>query len=311
MDKHHPLVKRIQRDSAKRIPPGLKVQDRDNVGRHALLGVLEAMPEPLPLDQVPVDLRKRAIQEYTDYEPGMPAGMVGEELTNYWLKRITAAAEMIASTLILHRGLIGRIVTIGTTSVEVANAQKLKGYIFVNPSASIGLTLAVTVLASTAITADGNTQDTSIGVANFLSAHFFIDVTAIGATTTLVITLQAFDPLTETWFDAQQLLSTTATGSFYIAAGTVGIVTDLAIRFAVTGGANTATFSVELVLKDGLPGSSTTGLTQTIFLGPSGVTTTNGYSLLEGNEKSFFLKEGVQLFGIASVANLTLRVFEL
>jgi hypothetical protein len=307
----NPLVKRIVRPRIRRIPPGLRPSDFDDAGQKALLSVLEASPVPLEYNQIPVDLRERAIQEYTGYEPGVPHGLTGEELSNYWLKRITAAAEMIASTLILNRGLIGRVVTIGTTAVIVAEAQYLRGYIFLNPSASVGLTLATTVLASTAVTAAGNTQSTSIGVANFLSAHFFIDVTAIGATTTLVVILQAFDPLTETWFNAQQLLSTGLTGSFYITAGTVGIVTDMAIRWTVTGGANTATFSVEMVLKDGLPGASATGLTQTIYLGPSGVTTTNGFPLLEGQQKAFFLKEGVQLLGIAEVANLTLRVFEL
>ena len=222
------------------------------------------------------------------------------------------ATEMIASTLVLRRGLVGRTIDIGITPVSIVRAEYLRGYIFLNPSASVGLTTFVTVKALGAEIAADNTQSDSVGVANFSSAHFFINVTDTdGGATTLEVFLQSFDPLSLLWVDAQLLLSTTTTGTFYVAAGDIGIVTDMAIRWTVVGGTPTATFSVGMVLKGGLAGSSASGLAQTIYLGPAGVSTLNGLPLLEGQSKSFFLTENIELFGVGSLDGLSLRLFQL
>jgi len=291
-----------------RLPKGFKpTPNGDNFIQKRLVDTLEAMPVPLDDNDVPIDLRKRPIREYSQQEVGTAfEGKSGTDLTNEYLRRIMVASEMIASTLVLQRGLIGRSIPISTVRTSIVRAEYLRGYIFLNPAASVGLTTFRTVKVLGAEAVAGNTQSDSIGVANFSSAHFFIDVTA--NTGTLEIFLQVFDPLSLNWVDGQLLLSTITTGTFYVPAGDIGIVTDMATRWTVTA---SATFSIGMVLKGGLAGSSSSGLSQTVYLGPAGVTPSNGFPLLEGQSKSFFLKENIELFGVGALDGLSLRIFEL
>jgi hypothetical protein len=63
-------------------------------------------------------------------------------------------------------------------------------------------------------------------------------------------------------------------------------------------------------LKDGLEGTST-GVTQTIFIGGAGVLSTAGYPLLSGQERPFYLMENVQLYAVTASPSLSLNIFEL
>jgi hypothetical protein len=64
------------------------------------------------------------------------------------------------------------------------------------------------------------------------------------------------------------------------------------------------------VLKEGLPGTSS-GVSQTIFIGGSGVTSTAGYPILSGEQKQFYLLENVNLYAVTNGPSLSLNVFEL
>lgn len=266
--------------------------------------------EPLPIFDVPIDMREQRVREYYDPGPGAPSPGTAEGL-DYWLRRIALAAEMIASTLVLRRGLFGRTVNVGTTPVRIVRAEYLRGYIFLNPSTSIGLTTTVEVLPSQTVVADG--VSSSFGVANYRDGHFFIEVTAIDPATTLSVFEQALDPISGTFFDIQLLGSFVGvTGTQYVNVSSEGIATDSRIRWTVAGGAPSATFSVGLVLKDGLGGASTTSASRTIYIGSgSGLSTVSGFPILEGTSKSFFLAENVELFAVAEIDTLPLRIFEL
>lgn len=139
--------------------------------------------------------------------------------------------------------------------------------------------------------------------------HLFLDVTAVpGGGATLDIFSQALDPVTLKWADVQNIFTgITATGTYYIDIGNLGLATDFAIRWSISAG--NFTFSLGYVLKEGLPGTSN-GVSKTIYLGNSGVTTTSGYPLLEGQVLPVYLRENTELWAVAA-ASLDLRIFEL
>lgn len=269
---------------------------------HPRLGEYNAGPL-LPHD-VPADLQPFRVQEYdaTNRGPGGPN----------WNMRTALATEHIAKTTVLSRGLLGRNVTIGTEQTSLARAARLKGYLFLNPTASVGLTTTVVGLANSILLADGNTQASPIGVATFREIHVFVNLSDTdGGATTFTLFQQAQDPLSLEWTDVQMLLSTAVVGTYYVTPAAIGVATDLAFRWTLAGGTPTATVSISVVLKDGLAGSSISGLANIIYLGPNGVSTESGFPLLEGQSRSFYLRENLELYGIANATGLTLRVFEL
>ena len=147
----------------------------------------------------------------------------------------------------------------------------------------------------------------SLGVANYLKAHFHLDVTAV--TGTWDINLQSQDPASNNWATAQNIFSSiTAVGTYYADVGELGVCTDLAIEYDPTS-AGSITFSISCTLKNGILGSGT-GLSKIISVGGPGVSTTSGYPLLEGIEKAFIVGENVSVYGIAATS-LTLKVFRL
>ena len=263
---------------------------------------------PVPSNILPPDLRKFPLQNYAD-----PSDLSAE-------MRAALGIEQLASVFTLNRGLAGRAVTVGLSQVSIAKAEQLRSYLFLNPAAGVGLTTELTALASTVVTdgagsAEGNTQSSPIDVSTYREAHVFVNITDTNSAATAVsVWAQAQDPVSGEWADVQTVISTeTAIGTYYAALGGIGVTSNLAFRWLAyeDPGPATATISIGVVLKDGLSRSPEEGVTNSIYLGPDGVTTETGYPLLEGMEKVFYLKENVELFAISKVAGLSLRVFEL
>lgn len=267
-------------------------------------------PASLPYDLIPIDLHPRIIREYTRGANGqlIPSGGIGMTPTDQYLQQIARDTSNIASTLVLDRGLLGRVVTVTTTPQRIVRADYLRGYIFLNPNTTTGVTSAGTALASAS--RSGTNNSAAIGVANFLEGHFWLDITtAPGGADDVIIRLQALDPISLNYADVQDLFVETATGTFYSATGQLGLGTDFRIS-AIVSGAASATFSVGFVLKSGLIGTAA-GVSQAIYLGgSSGLSTVSGFPLLNGKERAFYLKENVELWAVAS-ASIPMRIFEL
>lgn len=258
-------------------------------------------PRPLPEDMLPIDMRPRLVQEYKRGGPGSGGGIEG------YLAHIAGDTHIIHKTLVLDRGLIGRVVTITTEPQQIVRAEFLRGYTFLNPAALVGLTSAGTSLASAE--RSGTTNSAAQGVANFLEGHFWLDITtAPGGSDDVTIRLQALDPTSLNYADVQDLMIETATGTYYANTGQLGLGTDFRISAIVSGSAS-ATFSVGFVLKNGLIGTSG-GVDQTIYLGGKGVTTVAGYPLLNGKERTWYFTENTELYAVAA-ASIPLRIFEL
>jgi len=180
-----------------------------------------------------------------------------------------------------------------------------------NPSLVVGGTAVGTLVASASRTTNDNTQASPLGVANYRDLHLFLDVTAVAGTTpTLNIYSQSQDPTSLNWADTQLLYADIdATGTFYANPGSLGLSTDFALRWEIAGVGADFTFSIGYVLKEGLPGTGA-GVGKTLYLGNSGVTVNSGFPLLEGQSRSFYVKENTELWAIANTS-LDLRIFEL
>lgn len=269
-------------------------------------------PQSLPYDAMPIDLLPRTLEEYVRNADGSisPAGQLAS-LTDELLKKIQQDTNIISSTLVISRGLLGRNVTVTTTPQLIIDAQFLRGYILLNPNQLAGATAAGTLLASAsrgAATANLTGNSATLGVANYLEGHFFVSITAISGGAAVTVTLQALDPTSGSWFDVQALVSgVLVTGNTYAYVGSVGVGTDLRVSWSITAG--DATFSVGYTLKNGLIGTSS-GLSQTIYIGGPGVTVESGFPILNGQSERFFLKENVQLYAVAN-ATLPMKIFEL
>ncbi len=238
------------------------------------------------------------------------ANKPGNQVINE-LKELNKTINVISSISRLSRGHVSRTVSVGTVATLVLKSIYPRGYILVNPASTLSTDVASTStqLASAVRTGTGNTQATPLGVANFREMHLVLNITAIDAVTDLSIVNQILDPVTGTaWADGQFVFDTkTAIGTFYAQLSTNGVAVQSAFRWVITGG--NVTFSLGVILKDNLPGTST-GLVRTISLGGPGVTTVSGYPLLEGTEREFNPRENVEIYAVPGTA-LTLRVWEL
>lgn len=264
-------------------------------------------PPSLAYGDIPIDMYPRYVDNYQRNPDGSisSGGMAMSPLDAY-LDRIARDTNILASVATLKRGLFGRTVTVTTTPQLIINAEYLRGYIILNPNELAGATSAGTLLASAARTATG--ESAALGVANFMEAHYFLDITNIVGGGNLTIDLQTLDPASGNWVTAQTIFSAVgATGTSYAYVGALGTATDARVAWTVSAG--TITFSVGFVLKNGLIGTSA-GLSQTIYLGSAGVTVDSGFPLLNGQSEKFFLQENVQLFAVAN-ATLPLKIFEL
>jgi len=255
---------------------------------------------PLRPDELPPDLRRKVIQDYSYTE---------ESIEQKALESIEAAASINALT----RGLYGRSITVGLTPTLVVRAERLRSYLFKNPESSIGLVSESTIRALAPASTSGSTQATPLDVSSYRDAHLFVDCTDInGASPELRIYTQAQDPASGNWTDIQQVFAIGVIGTYYEHIGVFGVTSNLALRWEIWPlGTSNATFSIGAVLKDGLLRSAAEGNTQAIYLGPEGVKAEIGYPLLEGQERVFYMKENVELYAVGKTTGLELKVFEL
>lgn len=269
-------------------------------------------PQPLPEREVPIDLRGRLIQP-----PGGAGGIGTPGLLPNGSQDLTGLindVHSIAGTLVLRRGLLGRVVAVPSTPILIINQTEIggRGFLLLNPAGVTGLTAKVSLFPSTTLVGvPGNTVllSSDLGVANYKTAKIFINCTAIAGGGTVTFDIQSLDPVSGTVWFITQTISVSATGQFYADIGTLGVDTDLSINVTVPNG-TTVTFTGGVVLKDGLDGTSA-GVSQTIFIGQSGVAPTAGYPLLSGKEKSFYILENVQIWAVTSGPTLNMNIFEL
>lgn len=300
------------------VPADLQARRRERgLGRTFIPGLGESGfeelsygPMSIPYNALPIDLHPRLIQEYTRNPDGsISAGAAPASALELYLQRIADSADMIASTIVLHRGLLGRTVEITPVPQLIINAEFLRGYILLNPNETAGATAAGTLLPSALRTAISNGFSAPLGTANFMGAHFYLDVSAINAPAQVTITLQSLDPSSGQWADSQVIFNAvTATGTYYAFVDAVGVATDVRVAWSVTVGGD-ATFSVGFVLKGGVIGTGS-GTLQTIFLGGNEVSVEAGFPLLNGQNQKFFLRENVQLWAVSNSV-LPLKIFEL
>ena len=311
------MNRRMRRPGARIVPflpPDLRPFKINGIRKKAGLGEFDNDQSPTPFgsgadrDQyeiLPVDLFPR---ELTERGTGPAGGIPGVTYDRDALvAKIANDTGMLVATQTIDKGLIGRSVTIGTDPVRIIEATYPKAYIIMNPSLIVGGTAAGSLVASALRAVDGNSQADPLGVANYRDLHLFLDVTATTGGT-LDIYAQALDPVTLNWADTQLLYSgIAATGTYYANPGSLGLATDLALRWVIAGGS--FTFSIGYVLKEGLPGTGA-GVGKTLYIGNSGVTVEAGFPLLEGQSRGFFMKENTELWAVANTS-LDLRVFEL
>jgi len=228
------------------------------------------------------------------------------------IENIAENVDMIASTIVLGRGFLGRQFTIGTTPTQISNGQYLRGYLLTNPTSPVGLTNTATIFGSVARSGTGNSQAAALGVASYDSLRLFLDITNIDGAGSTVIDAQTQDPVSLNWVTAQSDIfgSPAATGTYYADLGGLGVDRSFAAAFTINS--TFSTFTLGAILKGGLPGGGS-GLANTIFLGPDGsVNSTNGYGLLEAKELKLFLRPNVELWAVSLISGgVTLNMFEL
>ena len=269
-------------------------------------------PRPLPISEVPSDILPRYIQDrlYSGGGVGLPGGPGAPQGLDA-LSGIADDVRAIAGTLLLRRGLLGRVVTVTGTPTLIIDVKETegRGYLLLNPAGVVGLTAVGTLIASNTAVGATTVTSASLGVANYLNGKFFVDITFTAGAGPVTFDLQSKNPVTGTFITTQTLWSLTATGKSYADVGTLGVDTDLQMLVTVPAG-TTVTFSVGFVLKDGLEGTST-GVAQTIFIGNSGLSPVSAYPLLSGKEKQFYLSENVQLWAVTLGPSLDMNIFEI
>ncbi len=229
------------------------------------------------------------------------------------VRSIDENVDILTRLNLIERGFTMRSVSVGTTPVEIVDGKFLRGYVFLNPSASAGLTSTGTMFASAARTVVGSPYTSGeVGVANFRNAAFFADVTVFGAGSLIAVDLQTQDPLSGNWATAQADIfpaaAITAVGTYYANVGNVGVDVNMRLRASLTVAGST--FSVGYMLKDGLPGSAS-GIARTIYLGDINVTVGQGYSLLEGQSLTKWFRQNTRLYAVSGVsAGVTINVLE-
>lgn len=227
------------------------------------------------------------------------------------LKQIANDTHILSSLITLDSGLIQFSASVGATPTLIIPAEKqFRGYWLINPSLVIGGTTATTGLLSGIRTTNGNTQSSPLGVANYRDMHLYLNVTAVsGAGATLDIYAQSLDPVSATWADTQLVFSAVSTtGLSYANIGSLGLGTDFALRWVLSGTTPSFTFSVGIILKEGLPGTGS-GVGKAIYLGTnSNITTGAGFPLMEGNKEKFYLRPDTELWAVAPAAT-TLNIF--
>lgn len=222
-------------------------------------------------------------------------------------------SDKFTSTFALKRGLVGTSTSVGTTATMVLQSRFLRGYILSNPTVSTGKATTGTLLASASrATGSGTTTTSPIDVSDYKEIKLYLDISANAGLDTIQIDALTRDPVSGNWANSQTdiFISPSAVGTYYENLGSLGVDENFAIRWTVTNvGGGDPTFSLSYVVKDA---SAAFSLSNTIYIGGSGVTTVSGYPLLEGHELRFFLEPNVELWAISPVSSgLDLKIFEL
>lgn len=196
------------------------------------------------------------------------------------------------------------VINVGTTPTLILSPPHETPYLIQNPATIAGLT-TTSKLKEATVTADG-VSDT-LGVANYLYAYLWLDVTAY-TSGTWNFTLQSKYPFADKWVDIQDIFTAdiAGIGTYRADTGQFGLATDIRIRWT---GSGSITFTLACTLKSGLAGSST-GLAKTIYIGGSDVSTNFGYPLVEGGEKVLALAPDMALYAIAETT-VPIKVFVL
>lgn len=288
-------------------PRGHRALNGPEDQQYGYLSELANGPNSLEYPDVPIDMWPRYVENYKRNPDGTlsPIGDGTGDPGGDLLSKIAEDTGILSSTAVLKRGLLGRTVTITTTPTLVVNSEYLRGYIFLNPNELAGATSAGTLLASEARSGTGSSA--ALGVANFLLAHYYVVITAVNGGGLLTLNLETLDPASGEWIVVQTLVSGAGVGNTYAYVGELGTATDARLSWSIPAG--TVTFSAGFVLKNGLIGTSS-GTSQTIYLGGPGVTIESGFPLLNGQKEKFFLEENLQLYAVAE-STLPLKVFEL
>lgn len=220
--------------------------------------------------------------------------------------------KYFSSVFTMEKGFITRRVSVSTTPTLILRAAQPKAYIIINPASSIGTTTSGTLLASASRSGSGNTQATSLGVANYMNMHLFLNISVSGGGT-INISTQAKDLISGNWANSQNDIfsSPSAVGTYYAGIGGLGVATDFAVSWSVSAGSST--FSLGYVLKDGIMGTAA-GASRTIYIGAnSGITSganSAGFPLLEGDRWVTYCKENTEIWAIAE-ASLSLAIVEM
>lgn len=212
------------------------------------------------------------------------------------------------TAIFLDRGFQGRSVIITATPSLVIPSGMAWPYIILNPSRSVGLTNFGDLQTTLVTNANGNTQASPLGVANFLTLRLMLEVTACAGTYDFIA--QTRNPMTGTWIDTQTVfLAVAGVGNFYANVGAFGNEVDFAVRWNQTA-VGAITFRLSWVLKEGTIGSGA-GASQTLFVGPNdGVSIVSGWPILEGSSQQFIVAEGVEVWGVG-YSTFTINIFQL
>jgi len=250
--------------------------------------------------EVPPDLYPRVVREGI-----MAAPRVVEQAR----RDIPPLPYNTGTAIYLGRGFQGRSVAVGTVPAVIIPGGQAWPYLILNPSRSVGLTNYGDVQNTLTTAVAGNSQAAPIGVANYLTLRFMLEVTANAGTWDFIA--QTRNPMSGTWVDTQTIFAgiVAATANLYADVGGFGNDVDLAVRWnPVAPGA--ITFRLSYVLKEGTIGSGA-GAAQTLFIGPNdGVSTVAGFPILEGNKETFILGEGVEVWGVG-FSTFNINIFQL
>jgi hypothetical protein len=221
------------------------------------------------------------------------------------LQQIARGVFVIANQQTLRPGFSVSVVTVQATPTLVFVDSSDRSILISNP-ASPAVTTFGTILASAVRGGTGNTTASPLSVANYNTLRLFLNITVSSGGTIRIDSLTR-DPVSLAWAG---LVAThpvqsdlfglpSAVGAYYANINQIGVDIAYAVQYTVSAG--TPTWSLSFVAKDGLPGAST-GADRTIYIGPPGVSTSFGFPLREGAERSFFVRANTPLYAVASSA---------
>ena len=225
--------------------------------------------------------------------PMPPFSKVGERIE----ERAKVLRNYFTDVLPISRDPLTKIIEIGPEPTRIVEPPHDWPYLLYNPAPLTNLAKSVEIHTASQETEDGNTQASPLAVANYLQAHFFLDVTGISQSWDFH--LQTRDPFSGKWVDSEHIFAGVAdTGTFYQPVGTGGIARDIAIRWEAPITPADITFSLGVMLKEGTPGFGD-GSERTIFIGGRNVTPETGIPLFEGKDRLVYLEQQIELYAVA------------